>query len=418
MKLQAVALAAFVAVAATSADAKQGGVRRKTKEGANKNNNKARRVQNKKHVAGHDDRKDKVQKKNKVQKKKHQAAARKKRELGSKKKNKCDVPIFPTTCVSGDLQPSWVGVKGEVCLSAGDSLCRNKNNWQFGVTAPMPMMGGGGMMDPIPLPSQWPELYPSGPTPWPGVNTCEPNCVLPDFSKVKAQSEPTYAMNGGDRRKLGKKKGPKPSGSYWMYPGTPTVLPSPMMPSKEPWEPPLPYNLTDASAHLWRGSDCDPVFSFPRPTTDVCVGMVGLNDFTNSSFAASSYLTFKNSTLPGSANPNGDADLDGDYWLLFHPLVGGDWKSMPRLNLVPKLDDGIVVKFQRGPEGKDNEDLLMLIDKDGEVGVNPYGQAFFAPGGDRTAAFEIGVDVVFPPQMIMPPDMLGIYFPIGNSYSF
>ena len=406
MKLQAITVAAFLAVASTDlVDAKQGGVRRKTKENtAHKKKNVAHKKHHN-HNAAHA---------------KSKAAATAKRELGNKKKSssksdKCDVPIFPTECQDGDLQPMWVGVKGEVCLSAGNSLCRKKHNWQFGVTAPMPPMMGGGMggmgmgMDPIPGPGHWGPL-PSKPGYYPGQGGtgCDKKwgCPIPDWSQVKPQQEPWGAMGGGGDRKLGKwDNKAKPSGAYWY--GNPVTLPS--YPPVNLPEMPLPYNATDASAHLWRGADCDPIWSFPQPTTDVCVGMVGKDDFTNSTFAASSYLTFKNSTLPGAANPDGPDDLDGDYWFIFHPLVGGDWKSMPRLKLDPSIDDGIVMKFKRGPDGKDNEDLLMAIDKDGDVFLNPYGQLFFAPDGDRTKAFEVDVTVAFPPPVMMPPDMMKKY---------
>ena len=160
---------------------------------------------------------------------------------------------------------------------------------------------------------------------------------------------------------------------------------------------PLPYSAADASAHLWRGSDCDPVWSFPGPATDVCVGMVGKDDFTNSTFAASSYLTFKNSTYFNSTTTDlANSAIAGDYWFIFPPLIGGDWKTMPRLKIDPSIDDGIVLKFKRGPDGKDNEDVLVAIDKDGGTYVNPYGQAFFAPGGDRSQAFEVPVATVLP----------------------
>jgi len=320
MKLQAITLAAFLAVAAT---AKQGGVRQKT-----------------------DDR----------------DANKKRRELGSKKhkRNKCAVPIFPTTCESGDLQPTWVGVKGEVCLSAGQSLCRKRTNWNVGITAPVPpgmggggdgMMGGGGMGDdPIPTPDKW---------------------------------EPFD-------RKLGKKKNKKKyreSDPYWNYNGDGNAinLPPPGFPANLP-EPALPYNLTEASAHLWRGDDCDPVWSFPLGTTDVCVGMVGQMDFPDGALAASSYLVFKNVVPPPNATATADT---GDLWLTWHPLIGGDWKSMPRLKLVTDIDDGIVLKFKRGPDGKDNEDVLMTLNKDGDVDLNPYVKVFFAPDGDRTEAVPV-----------------------------
>lgn len=315
MKLQAITLAAFLAVAAT---AKQGGVRRKT-----------------------DDR----------------DANKKRRELGSKKhkRNKCAVPIFPTTCESGDLQPTWVGVKGEVCLSAGQSLCRKRTNWNVGITAPVPpgmggggdgMMGGGGKMDSIPTPDKWGPLD----------------------------------------RKLGKnKKKYQASGTYYNYngDGNAIVLPSP--PANLP-EPALPYNLTEASAHLWRGDDCDPVWSFPLGTTDVCVGMVGQMDFPDGALAASSYLVFKNVVPPPNATATADT---GDLWLTWHPLIGGDWKSMPRLKLATDIDDGIVLKFKRGPDGKDNEDVLMTLNKDGDVDLNPYVKVFFAPDGNRTEAVPV-----------------------------
>jgi len=323
MKLQAITLAAFLAVAAT---AKQGGVRQKT-----------------------DDR----------------DANRKRRELGSKKhkRNKCAVPIYSTTCESGDLQPTWVGVKGEVCLSAGQSLCRKRTNWNFGVTAPVPpgmggggdgMMGGGGMGDDlIPTPDKW------------------------DLSPLPPGLGKGYAGMGGDR-KLGKNK--KNGGDY-VY-GYPTVIP----PHVQLPEPALPYNLTEASAHLWRGDDCDPVWSFPLGTTDVCVGMVGQMDFPDGALAASSYLVFKNVVPPPNATATADT---GDLWLTWHPLIGGDWKSMPRLKLATDIDDGIVLKFKRGPDGKDNEDVLMTLNKDGDVDLNPYVKVFFAPDGDRTEAVPV-----------------------------
>ena len=323
MKLQAITLAAFLAVAAT---AKQGGVRRKT-----------------------DDR----------------DANKKRRELGSKKhkRNKCAVPIYSTTCESGDLQPTWVGVKGEVCLSAGQSLCRKRTNWNFGVTAPVPpgmggggdgMMGGGGMGDDlIPTPDKW------------------------DLSPLPPGLGKGYAGMGGDR-KLGKNK--KNGGDY-VY-GYPTVIP----PHVQLPEPALPYNLTEASAHLWRGDDCDPVWSFPLGTTDVCVGMVGQMDFPDGALAASSYLVFKNVVPPPNATATADT---GDLWLTWHPLIGGDWKSMPRLKLATDIDDGIVLKFKRGPDGKDNEDVLMTLNKDGDVDLNPYVKVFFAPDGDRTEAVPV-----------------------------
>ena len=431
MKLQAITVAAFLAVASTDVvDAKQGGVRRKTTKEENTAHKKKTAHKNKHHNTAH-------------AKSKAATSTTAKRELGNKKKSdKCDVPIFPTDCGDGDgdLQPMWVGVKGEVCLSMGNSLCRKKHNWQFGVTAPMPMMGPGGMMpgmgmDPIPGPESWGPL-PVNPNYYPGQGGtgCDKKwgCKMPDLSQVMPQSEPVNGggnmagMGGGDR-KLGKNKKkwdkkPMPSGPYWGY-GTPMVLPTPMMPPAVNLpEPPLPYNATDASAHLWRGPDCDPVWSFPHPATDVCVGMVGKDDFTNSTFAASSYLTFKNSTLPGAANPDGSGtDLDGDYWAIFHPLVGGDWKTMPRLKLDPSIDDGIVMKFKRGPDGKDNEDLLMAIDKDGDVFFNPYGQVFFAPGGDRTMAFMVDVSVAFPPTMMMTEEMMkkyGLLMMPGAGYSF
>ena len=355
MKLQAITLAAFLAVASTDVvvDAKQGGVRKNTKE-----EHAAHKKRTNQHAAAH---------------------STAKRELG--KKNKCDVPIFPTECDGGDLQPTWVGVKGEVCLSAGNSLCRKSHNWQFGVTAPMPpgmdaddMNGNGGNgKDPIPGPAMW------GPI-------------------------PGYKVNNGGRRELGKKKWngkAQPSGAYW-YNGQAALLPAGILgtPVNLP-EPPLPYNVTDASAHLWRGSDCDPVWSFPRPASDVCIGMVGKDDFTNSTFAASSYMTFKNSTYTNTTTtPN--TVIDGDWWFIFHPLIGGDWKTMPRLKLDPSIKDGIVMKFKRGPDGKDNEDLLMAIDKDGDIFFNPYGEAYFAPNGDRSQAFgPVPLEAVFPPTTIM-----------------
>jgi len=324
MKLQAITLAAFLAVAAT---AKQGGVRQKT-----------------------DDR----------------DANKKRRELGSKKhkRNKCAVPIFPTTCESGDLQPTWVGVKGEVCLSAGQSLCRKRTNWNVGITAPVPpgmggggdgMMGGGG--DGIPGPETWDGVIPS---------------------------PKNIAGMGGDR-KLGKNKNNKKNGGDKYYYKYPTVLLPPEFPANLP-EPALPYNLTEASAHLWRGDDCDPVWSFPLGTTDVCVGMVGQMDFPDGALAASSYLVFKNVVPPPNATATADT---GDLWLTWHPLIGGDWKSMPRLKLVTDIDDGIVLKFKRGPDGKDNEDVLMTLNKDGDVDLNPYVKVFFAPDGDRTEAVPV-----------------------------
>ena len=333
MKLQAITLAAFLAVAAT---AKQGGVRQKT-----------------------DDR----------------DANRKRRELGSKKhkRNKCAVPIYSTTCESGDLQPTWVGVKGEVCLSAGQSLCRERTNWNFGVTAPVPpgmgggMMGGGGSgKDPIPGPGSWGPLIPVGSVP-----------VMRAKGGDEAGAPVNIAGMGGDR-KLGKNK--KNGGDY-VY-GYPTVIP----PHVQLPEPALPYNLTEASAHLWRGDDCDPVWSFPLGTTDVCVGMVGQMDFPDGALAASSYLVFKNVVPPSNATATADT---GDLWLTFHPLVGGDWKSMPRLKLATDIDDGIVLKFKRGPDGKDNEDVLMTLNKDGDVDLNPYVKVFFAPDGDRTEAVPV-----------------------------
>ena len=340
MKLQAITLAAFLAVAAS---AKQGGDRRKTDD--------------------HD-------------------ANKKKRELGRNKKKECAVPIFPTTCESGDLQPTWVGVKGEVCLSAGQSLCRERTNWNFGVTAPVPpgmgggMMGGGGMgSDPIPGPGTWGPVAPPG------------------FVLMAKGNEAGAPMNiagmGGDRKlgKKNKKNKKKYQDPYWDYYGNgkPIVLPSPDFPANLP-EPALPYNLTEASAHLWRGDDCDPVWSFPLGTTDVCVGMVGQMDFPDGALAASSYLVFKNVVPPSNATATADT---GDLWLTWHPLIGGDWKSMPRLKLVTDIDDGIVLKFKRGPDGEDNEDALITLDKDGDVDLNPYVKVFFAPDGNRTEAVPV-----------------------------
>ena len=338
MKLQAITLAAFLAVAAT---AKQGGVRRKTDD---------------------------------------HNANKKKRELGSKKKhkrNKCAVPIYSTTCKSGDLQPTWVGVKGEVCLSAGQSLCRERTNWNFGVTAPVPpgmgggMMGGGGMgKDPIPGPGTWGPVTPPGFI----MGPAPPGYILRAEDGGEAGAPVNIAGMGGDRN-LKKYYGR----------GKPIVLPSPDFPGNLP-EPPLPYNLTEASAHLWRGDDCDPVWSFPLGTTDVCVGMVGQMDFPDGALAASSYLVFKNVVPPSNAIATADT---GDLWLTWHPLIGGDWKSMPRLKLVTDIDDGIVLKFKRGPDGEDNEDALITLDKDGDVDLNPYVKVFFAPDGNRTEAVPV-----------------------------
>mmetsp|Transcript_34669 Transcript_34669/g.101910 ORF Transcript_34669/g.101910 Transcript_34669/m.101910 type:complete len:405 (-) Transcript_34669:194-1408(-) len=402
MKLQAITLAAFLAVAATSADAKQGGVRRKP--------NKKKTAAHKKKAnvdAGH--------KKNTHQKKQRELGSNKKKSSSSSKSNKCKVPIFPTKCDSGDLQPSWVGVKGEVCLAAGNSLCRKRTNWQFGVTAPMPVMGGmppgmGGMpMDPIPGPDKWgmippkPDVYPGRP----GTNCPSTGCPMPPPG-TQGQAEPYNgmpAMMPGDR-KLGNKKKTKPSGWYGYGTGTPMILPTPMMPPVNLPEPPLPYNLTDASAHLWRGDDCDPVWSFPQGTTDVCVGMVGEKDFPDGAFAASSYMVFKNVVAP-DVNPLNATS--GDVWLIFHPLIGGDWTKMPRLKLDTDIENQLPLKFKRGPDGKDDEDVLMAIDKDGEAYVNPYGQLFYAEGGNRTKAVELDLGMFMPPEMMMSPEMMTQY---------
>ena len=69
---------------------------------------------------------------------------------------------------------------------------------------------------------------------------------------------------------------------------------------------------------------------------------------------------------------------------------------MPRLKLVTDIDDGIVMKFKRGPDGDDNEDALMTLDKDGDVGFNPYMKVFFAPGGNRTEAEEVPLKDILP----------------------
>mmetsp|Transcript_35293 Transcript_35293/g.77301 ORF Transcript_35293/g.77301 Transcript_35293/m.77301 type:complete len:356 (+) Transcript_35293:150-1217(+) len=351
MKLQAITLAAFLAVATTDAD--RNGIR------------------------SHSD-----------------------RELGSKKKSSssssskssnddCTIKPFPVHCIGGDLQPEWVGVKGEVCLAAGQGLCRKRSNWQFGITAPMPI--------PVPLPGD-----PIGP----GMPCKGGKCPYP-LPYGPGEREPWMAMPmgpGGDRRKLWKwGKTPYPEYEYEV-------------------ELPLPYNVSEASAVLWKGK-CDPVFVLPAPTKELCVGMVGPMDFEEMALAGWSYLVFKHSELPVELIPVNQTlpvtlpipepeTIDGDYWLLFPPYAGGDnsYHKFPRLKLDPDVDNSNILKFKRGADGKDDENVLIAIDKDGDVSINPLVNLYFAPDGNRTFAFPLDLEDVFP-ELAAPIEKSKAYFP-------